>query len=97
MAATDRHIPVQTGYPVLPDLPFTVSKQEHSMPPDPAAVPAATPELTSEQLALLIRLAESYRAGTVAWRWLVTLGSLALGVAAFFYYLRQGLAPWLIR
>ena len=67
------------------------------MPLDPAASPAATPELTHEQLAVLIKIADSYRAGAVAWRWLVTLGSLALGIAAFFYYLRQGLAPWLIR
>jgi hypothetical protein len=27
----------------------------------------------------------------------VTLGSVALGVAAFFYYLRQGLGVWLHR
>ena len=47
----------------------------------------------------LVKIADSYRAGAgaVAWRWLVTLGSIALGVAAFFYYLRQGLLPWLTR
>ncbi len=64
---------------------------------DPVASPGATLGLTPEQLAVLVKIADSYRAGAVAWRWLVTLGSLALGVAAFFYYFRQGLAPWLIR
>lgn len=67
------------------------------MPPDPAAPGATPPELTPERLAALVTIADSYRAGAVAWRWLVTLGSIALGVAAFFYYLRQGLVPWLTR
>lgn len=67
------------------------------MPLDPAASNAAPPELTPERLAALVTIADSYRAGAVAWRWLVTLGSIALGVAAFLYYLRQGPAPWFTR
>ncbi len=67
------------------------------MPLDPAAPGAVSPELTPERVAALVKIADSYRAGAVAWRWLVTLGSIALGAAAFFYYLRQGLVPWLTR
>jgi len=67
------------------------------MPLDPAASGAVPPELTPERLAALVKIADSYRAGAVAWRWLVTLGTIALGAAAFLYYLRQGLAPWFSR
>lgn len=67
------------------------------MPLEPAASDAAPPELTPERVSALVTIADSYRAGAIAWRWLLTLGSIALGVAAFLYYLRQGLIPWFVR
>jgi len=65
--------------------------------PDSGGPIAPPSDLTPERLAALVKIADSYRAGAIAWRWLVTLGSVALGVAAFFYYLRHGLFLWLQR
>ena len=64
---------------------------------DPSGPAVPLPELTPERLDALVRIADSYRAGAIAWRWLVTLGTVALGVAAFFYYLRLAISPWLPR